>query len=45
LNQEELGGAPTGKQSHGDFRGGAIAGECNLTIYRVTSRKKNTGMK
>jgi hypothetical protein len=28
-----------------DVRGGAITGECNLTIYRVTSRKKNTGMK
>jgi hypothetical protein len=25
--------------------GGAIAGECNLMIYRVTLRKKNTGMK
>jgi hypothetical protein len=25
--------------------GGAIARECNLTIHRVTSRKKSTGIK
>jgi hypothetical protein len=29
----------------GDFRGGAIAGECKLAIHSITSRKKNTGMK
>jgi hypothetical protein len=29
----------------GDVRAGAIAEECNLMIYRVTSRKKNTVMK
>jgi hypothetical protein len=29
----------------GESRGGAIAGECNLAIHRVTLRNKNTGMK
>jgi hypothetical protein len=29
----------------GGFRGGAIAGNCELAIYRVTWRKKNIGMK
>jgi hypothetical protein len=29
----------------GDFRGGAITGECELVIHSITSRKKNTGMK
>jgi hypothetical protein len=28
----------------GESRGGAIAGECNLAIHRVTSRNKSTGM-
>jgi hypothetical protein len=27
------------------FRGGAIAGECELAIHSITSRNKNTGMK
>jgi hypothetical protein len=29
----------------GDFRSGAIAGECELSIHSITSRNKNTGMK
>jgi hypothetical protein len=34
------------ENSHdGESRGGAIAGECDLTIHGVTSRKKSTGMK
>jgi hypothetical protein len=34
------------ENSHdGESRGGAIAGECNLAIHRVTSRKRSTGMK
>jgi hypothetical protein len=29
----------------GDVRGGAIAGDCELMIYSITSRNKYTGMK
>jgi hypothetical protein len=29
----------------GDFHGDAIAGECELAIHSITSRKKSTGMK
>jgi hypothetical protein len=29
----------------GDFRGGAIAGKCELAIHSITSQNKNIGMK